>query len=157
MKRFISHRGNINGKMESWENEPTYIDLAIKKGYEVEIDIWYVDGVLWLGHDKPQYGGIELRWLRDRLGKLWIHCKNKEAMEFFYENGYEFNYFWHENDDMTLTSIGVIWAYPNKQQIKNSIAVLPELHDDDISVCLGVCSDFIEKYKNDFTKLRDKA
>jgi len=52
----ISHRGNINGKFESYENEPTYIDLALSKGYDVEIDVWYVDGLLYLGHDKPQYG-----------------------------------------------------------------------------------------------------
>lgn len=155
MKHFIAHRGNINGIMESWENEPTYIDLAIKKGYDVEIDVWYVDGILWLGHDKPQYG-TDIRWLRDRLSKLWIHCKNKEAMEFFNQSQYLFNYFWHDKDDMTLTSLGVIWAYPNKQKIKNSVAVLPELNDDDTSVCLGICSDVIKKYKDEFTtNIRD--
>jgi len=37
----ISHRGNINGRFESWENEPTYIDKAIAEGYDVEIDIWH--------------------------------------------------------------------------------------------------------------------
>ena len=57
------------------------------------------------------------------------------------------HYFWHQNDDITLTSKGYIWAYPGKQPIKNSIAVLPEIHNDDISNCIGICSDIIEAYK----------
>ena len=141
----ISHRGNIDGRLESWENEPTYIDLAISKGYDVEIDVWYVDGILYLGHDKPDYG-VEFRWFRDRISKLWIHCKNIDAVIFFKESQYEFNYFWHQEDTITLTSKNHIWVYPGKQPIKNSIAVMPEINDDDISKCLGVCSDYIEKY-----------
>ena len=83
--KLISHRGNINGRMESMENEPTYIDLAISKGYEVEVDVWYKDNILWLGHDKPDYG-VDFKWFRDRIDKLWIHCNNIEAMEFFNVN-----------------------------------------------------------------------
>jgi hypothetical protein len=40
-----------------------------------------------------------------------------------------------------------MWVYPGKQPIKGGVAVLPEIHNDDISQCYGVCSDFIEKYK----------
>ena len=59
----IAHRGNTNGSFESYENEPMYIDKAIQEGFDVEVDVWYVDGVLYLGHDKPQYG-INFRWFR---------------------------------------------------------------------------------------------
>ena len=147
--KLISHRGNINGRMESMENEPTYIDLAISKGYEVEVDVWYKDNILWLGHDKPDYG-VDFKWFRDRISNLWIHCKNIEAMTFFNANFemFPFNYFWHENDTVTLTSLNYIWAFPNKQPIKNSIAVMPELFNDDVSSAIGVCSDFVKKYKN---------
>ena len=85
--------------------------------------------------------------MRDRLSKLWIHCKNIEAVIFFSECEYDFNYFWHENDTITLTSTKKIWAFPGKQPIKNSIAVMPELFKDDISKCLGICSDYISNYK----------
>ena len=142
----ISHRGNINGRMESWENEPTYLDLAISKEYDIEVDVWYVDGVLYLGHDKPQYG-VDFRWFRDRITKLWVHCKNIEAVLFFKTCQYEFNYFWHETDTITLTSNGHIWTYPGKQPIKNSIAVMPEINNDNTIDCLGICSDYIEKYQ----------
>ena len=142
----IAHRGNINGKFESWENEPSYIDKTITNGYDVEIDAWYIDNQLYLGHDNPQYK-IDFRWMRYRLSKLWIHCKNIEAVIFFSECEYDFNYFWHENDTITLTSTKKIWAFPGKQPIKNSIAVMPELFKDDISKCLGICSDYISNYK----------
>jgi hypothetical protein len=60
-----------------------------------------------------------------------------------------FNYFWHEEDTMTLTSYGYMWVYPGKQPVKNSIAVMPEIHNDDISECKGVCSDYIKNYKDE--------
>ncbi len=143
----ISHRGNISGPIPEAENNPEYIDDAIRLGYDVEIDIWYVDGMLWLGHDEPQYE-IGQRWLQDRKEKLWIHCKNIEAMVYFnFTLVNQYNYFWHQEDDVTLTNHKVIWAYPGKQPIKNSIAVIPELYNDNISQCIGVCSDFISKYK----------
>ena len=141
----ISHRGNTNGKFESYENEPAYIDKAILEGFNVEVDVWMVEGQLFLGHDKPQYG-VSQKWLNDRHYSLWIHCKNIEAMEWF--NSFDgFNYFWHENDVMTLTSNGWMWVYPGKQPIKGSIAVMPEIYNDDISECEGICSDYIKKYK----------
>jgi hypothetical protein len=156
----ISHRGNTNGIFESWENEPTYVDKAIKDGYDVEIDVWYEKGkpskytesgyspgIIYLGHDKPLYG-IDFRWIRDRFPRLWIHCKNVEAVEFFSNCGYPLNYFWHQTDDIALTSLKHIWTYPGKTIHNGAIAVLPELHPGwDISEAGGVCSDYIENYK----------
>ena len=142
----IAHRGNLNGKFESYENEPNYIDSAIREGYDVEVDVWYQNGNLWLGHDKPQYG-VDFRWFRDRLTKLWIHCKNIEALLYFKDCGYEAHYFWHEEDTVTLTSKGYIWAYPGMQPIRDSIAVMPELKQDDVSSCIGICSDYVNNYK----------
>lgn len=145
----ISHRGNINGRIEEAENRPDYIQDTIRLGYDVEIDVWYIDGEWWLGHDKPQYQ-IDLEWLQQRSHNLWVHCKNTKAVEYFYENENDckdINWFWHEEDKLTLTSYGYIWVYPGKQPIEKSISVLPEIYNDDVSKCLGICSDYIEKYK----------
>jgi hypothetical protein len=142
----ISHRGNIVGRFESYENEPNYIDLALSEGYDVEVDVWVIEGIFYLGHDKPQYG-ITLDWLNERKDKLWIHCKNTEAVEWFNTLCNTYNYFWHQEDTLTLTSKGYIWVYPGKQPINNSIAVMPEINNDDTSHCLGICSDFIQNYK----------
>jgi hypothetical protein len=152
----ISHRGNINGRFESWENEPTYIDLAIQKGYDVEIDVWCVDGIIWLGHDKPLYGGLSINWFLKRANKLWIHCKNIEALEYFKNFTHEINYFWHENDRATVTSKIYIISHVDQEPIEGSIAMMPEKHNFDVSKCVGVCSDYIEKYKtDDTTNIRD--
>lgn len=150
---FISHRGNINGITRSLENKPSYIDLAIENGYDVEIDFWLINDIgceiLYLGHDKPEYK-IQIDWLIKRKSKLWIHCKNYESIVFLSKISIEFNYFWHENDKCTLTSKGFIWSFPNIN-IDNSVSVLPEIHDEkNLNNRIGICSDFIYKYKLDY-------
>lgn len=147
---YISHRGNVDGKKPHLENKPEYIDEALNLDYDVEIDVWMIEGVVLLGHDEPQYG-ITQHWLNKRYERLWVHCKNIEAMEWFNSIG-GFNYFWHEEDTMVLTSKNIIWAYPGKQPIIGSIAVMPEIGNDDISECLGICSDVIKKYKDETTQ-----
>ena len=59
------------------------------------------------------------------------------------------HYFWHQNDDYTITSKGFIWTYPGKKLLPQSICVLPEIVNYKTIDCLGICSDFILKYKND--------
>jgi hypothetical protein len=140
----ISHRGNINGKIIEAENRPDYIDDTIRLGYDVEIDLWVVDGKIYLGHDSFQYE-INDEWLNERIDKLWIHCKNVESLNWIKNTS--LHYFWHENDTLTLTSKNYIWVYPGKQPIVGSIAVMPEIFNDDVSNCLGICSDFIQNYK----------
>jgi hypothetical protein len=68
----ISHRGNTNGLFAFLENQPKYLDSAIKQGYDVELDIWKVNNELWTGHDYPQYH-ITLDWLYSRIKNIWIH------------------------------------------------------------------------------------
>ena len=145
---FISHRGNINGKGER-ENSPEIIDNVISLGYQVEIDIWKIEDSFFTGHDYQEFE-IKIDWLKERNNDLWVHCKNVESIEFFNSEKIDLNYFWHEEDLMTLTSKGFMWVYPGKQPLKNSISVMPEIHDDDTSMCIGICSDFIEKYRLDY-------
>jgi hypothetical protein len=146
----ISHRGNISGPNPERENHPDYILEALKAGYEVEIDVWFVDGKFKLGHDNPQYD-FPFELINEHHSKIWIHCKNTAALEILLDLdpvGAKVNYFWHEQDTVALTSKNNIWAYPGKQPIKHSIAVLPELNEtEDLSLCIGICSDHIEKYK----------
>tara|TARA_R110001632_G_scaffold72324_2_gene167325 strand:- start:670 stop:1110 length:441 start_codon:yes stop_codon:yes gene_type:complete len=140
--KLISHRGNTKGKIKTLENTPEYIDQTLKMGYDVEIDLWVIDNMLFLGHNKP-INEIKIEWILDRVSNLWVHCKNIEAVEYFQNSNPSINYFWHEGDTLTLTSKNNIWAFPGKQPIKNSIAVMPEIHNDSIKGCFGVCSDYI--------------
>ena len=43
---FISHRGNLKGRVPDMENHPNHIRNALTKGFEVEIDVWYKDNDL---------------------------------------------------------------------------------------------------------------
>lgn len=150
----ISHRGNTNGKFESYENEPNYIDKAIKQRYQVEVDVWYQDNQLYLGHDAPLYG-VNRDWFVERIDYLWIHCKDVQTLSYFNNrpNGMkygftkQFNYFYHTDEDVVLTSNGYMWMHPETKPCENGIAVHPEQNDWDVSGCKGICSDFIERYK----------
>ena len=139
--KLISHRGNLNGKTDE-ENNPNLID-KILNNFDVEIDFWIKDD-LYLGHDFPEYK-IELSFLRKK--GLWIHCKNIEALKFCKQYNIENNYFYHQNDDVVLTSNGYFWTYPGKKLTEYSIAVLPELKKfEDIQTCFGICTDFVLNY-----------
>jgi hypothetical protein len=140
----ISHRGNLNGKIPNNENHPEYIDEALHAGFDVEIDMWWVDGRIYLGHDEPQFE-VDDKWLTERMNNLWVHCKNVELLNWIRSTS--LHWFWHEEDTLTLTSKGYVWVYPGKQPIVGSIAVMPEIHDEDVSKCIGVCSDIISSYK----------
>lgn len=139
----IAHRGLIHGPDKQTENHPEYIELALSLGFAAEVDLWVKNSILMLGHDKPQYR-TDLDFLR--RSDVIVHCKNIEAL--LYCRLHDLHYFWHENDTLTLTSRGWIWAYPGKQPITDSIAVMPELHDDDISQCRGICTDYCLDYRN---------
>ena len=142
--KLISHRGNINGPNTDKENHPSYINLALKDGYHVEIDVWYIDNRILLGHDYGQHQ-VTIDFLKNK--HLWCHAKNLEALEFMLEQ--DIHCFWHQEDDYTLTSKGIPWVYPGKKVSKNSIWVLPEKTNYKYIKldCLGICSDNISHYK----------
>jgi hypothetical protein len=144
MKVLISHRGNVNGSNPHLENRMDYIDAALMLGYDVEIDVWYHNSNIYLGHDYPQHIS-DIDWFNFRKEYIWIHCKNIQAIEYFHKT--DFNYFWHEADYLTITSKGYLWVHSGKQPIVNGIHVMPSEYDD-VSMCYGICSDTVSKYKH---------
>jgi hypothetical protein len=151
MTTLIAHRGNLNGPDPSRENHPYYIEQAIEKGYDVEIDLRMYNGILHLGHDESQYD-IDLSFLMKHQGKLWVHCKDNEAFHFV--NKYtRLNYFWHDTDDYTMTSYGFVWAYPGKPPVGDRcVMVMPERHWTVAEMVkfktYSICSDYVEQIKN---------
>jgi hypothetical protein len=148
--KFIAHRGNLNGKQPDLENSPKFIDFAISKGFDVEIDLRSDENKnIYLGHDTLDHQ-INNSFLIDRKDNLWIHCKDRQAFDICLQ--YALNCFWHTNDDYTLTSNGTVWAYPGRLPTQyNSVMVLPELFWK-LDECLkfkpyGICSDFVESIR----------
>lgn len=104
--KIISHRGNLSGPNLVDQNKPSYILKAIAEGFDVEVDVWYVDGNFYLGHDAPDHY-VNLDFLRQN--GLWCHAKNYSALFELLRIG--INCFWHQEDDLTLTSSGYIWTH----------------------------------------------
>ena len=102
-----------------------------------------------MGHDLPQYK-INYSFLIKYKCKLFIHCKNIEALHFILNKNDDLECFFHDNDDCVLTSKGNIWTYPGKILTEKSICVMPErtenYNDYDIRRCIGICSDYVSKY-----------
>ena len=121
------------------ENSPSYIMAAVDSGFDVEVDVWKVDDLIYLGHDQPQYL-IDLSFLNNE--RFWCHCKNIDALHYLLEEG--IRCFFHSTDDVTLTSDGYIWTYPGKKITKKSICVLPEKsYHNTIDLAAGICSDYV--------------
>ncbi len=119
-------------------------------GFDIETDLWCDEGLLFLGHDKPEHI-IDLYFLSEWKDKLWIHSKNFNALNFCLKNN--FNTFYHTDEDYVLTSNGHIWAYTGKELIcddkTNVISVLPDKKNLElISNCYAICTDEPTWWKN---------
>lgn len=153
--KIIAHRGNLNGPNPLRENSADYIEEAISEGFDVEIDLRVVDDECYLGHDDPQYY-VTMGWLRKYKDDLWIHCKNREALQKMSSSSIKFNYFYHETDHYTLTSKGIGWVLVGQIPYSNSVIVLPENIDlyrfnpEYIEKSYGICTDKPIFYKNKF-------
>lgn len=153
--QIIAHRGLMHGPDHALENSPAQIEKALAAGFEVEIDVWFknmpVEGGMlnqvrpswWLGHDEPTYEVTE-SFLR-RPG-LWLHCKNVEALNHMTTG---MHHFWHETDAHTLTSKGVVWSYPRREDTHRrlSVIVLPEW---EIDPAYDIGEVLLQYFENDY-------
>ena len=135
----IAHRGNFDGPSK-FENEPNHVLKTWRMGYDVEVDVSYIDGKFYLGHDTPDYE-VDSSFLQ--MTGVWCHAKTIEALHAMLD--YEgINCFWHQEDDFTLTSKNYIWTYPGKFGTRRSVIV--DLHKNWIlknySGVFGICTDY---------------
>ena len=90
----IAHRGNTKGRNKALENDPSYINSATSKGHHCEVDVWFIKGDFWLGHDAPTYP-TDIDFLEN--DKLICHAKNIEALHEMLKSS-NIHCFWHEQD-----------------------------------------------------------
>lgn len=136
--KIISHRGNTNGINKDLENNPSHI-IGVLNKFDVEVDVWFIDNKWFLGHDNPQYE-VLFDFFKSNM---WLHCKNLQACEQLLKTN--LNWFWHENDKVTLTSKGYIWVYPGVY-VDNGITVEFGYNISLPKDILGVCTDYPELY-----------
>ena len=152
--KHISHRGNISGREPEKENSPSFIEIAISKGYDVEIDFRTHENKLYLGHDTPDYL-VDLDWVFDKKDSLWIHCKDLKTAQKLFELSKDvtgLKYFCHNEDDFTLVSSGHIWVHYNPLDKFNEYldgnCIIPLLDLELIEKyynpnVYGICSDYV--------------
>lgn len=140
--KLISHRGNLYGPNQATENSPQVVIQALHQGFEVEIDVWYVDDEWFLGHDSPQYP-IGLPFLQQK--GLWCHAKNLCALTGMLYHPF-IHCFWHQTDYVTLTNRGIPWCFPGFSMEKG----ISVLHSRNATIprerILGICTDWISDY-----------
>jgi hypothetical protein len=139
----ISHRGNVNGPSKDLENKVETIESTIRLGYDVEIDLWYINNSFYLGHDNPDTL-VSFDFLDENKNKLWIHCKNLECLDKLHETN--FNYFWHDKDLSTITSKGIFWSL-NGYYLKNGVTVELDIIDEVPKNIFGICTDYVNHYQ----------
>lgn len=147
--KYIAHRGLIDGPNLELENNPEHITDVLYMSYDCEVDLWKIKEEWWLGHDEPKYKVDE-----KFIGKqgLWLHCKNLDALLELSTRPIHYEYFWHQEDDFTLTSGNYIWTYPGKDLTTNSISVQPEADEawwnwtKDCKNIAGVCTKYVKKF-----------
>ena len=73
----IAHRGNINGPNPLRGKPSRLYSLYNRKGYNVEVDFWYLENTWVLGHDEPEYEVSDnmLGTFKSRFA-CWYHYKN---------------------------------------------------------------------------------
>ena len=152
---FIAHRGNTAGAKPYLENSPEYVDAALEDNFYVEVDVRkdIEQETLVMGHDYGEYE-LPIVWFEERKPKLFIHAKDLTTLSYFIsrDDYNEWNVFWHQKDAYTLTTSGLVWAYPGSVIDKNCICVMPEnaqYFKEDLEKCFGICSDNVDVLRSE--------
>jgi hypothetical protein len=147
-KQLILHRGlSIHDRLT--ENEPNTLATRDNNNLNVECDIWYHKNKWYLGHDSPTYliENIDL-FLKSK--QRLIHAKDgktlAEIIDYCNKRGYDNEIFYHTNEDYVLTTSNMIIAYPGKELYKNTLCMMPEnmnreITNEEYNNIIGVCSD----------------
>jgi len=128
----IAHRALLRGPDFIKENTIDSINECIRMNINIELDIRYIDGNWYLGHDHPQEI-IDLDTFDFGFVHVFFHCKNIETLNrccnTLFKEQFEgqIDFFYHDQDSVTLTKNGLIWSYPKSKLFDWSICVMPEL------------------------------
>lgn len=137
----ILHKGNFNGSNPLIENHPSHIKDMLRRGFKCEIDVWFVDGFFYLGHDAPVYGVEECFLEND---DLFCHAKNLPALYRMLNNS-NIHCFFHQNDTCAITSQGMIWQSHYDNLTDRTIVVDTTDTPNYNANCYGLCVDYAPK------------
>lgn len=141
--RIYSHRGNLSGKSPR-ENEPAFLQDCIAAGFHVEVDLWFVDGAYFLGHDGPEHP-IDLKDF-DRE-EVIFHLKSPHLPALRHADAFAI-----DNDRYVLTLRGLLWTNFGQPTNPQGVMCSPELVGDPTPIpdfvrairqdAAGICTDY---------------
>lgn len=142
----VCHRGNLYGPVKEMENNFGILLQRSTQGYHVEVDVWYHEQALWLGHDKPEYK-ITLEWLAKSKRRL-IHAKDGPTLDYLLKESrrlaLDLHVFYHTDEDYVLTNKGLVICYPGKPLLNGSLCMMPEratYTHEELQTCFSICTD----------------
>ncbi len=108
--KLIAKRGLFEGPNPETENTVKQIQLALSKGYWVEVDIWKINNEWFIGHDVRKRSINLNKTFAGYFDKIYFHCKNQEAYDGLESNS---NNFIHNEENYAITSKGEKWQHGN--------------------------------------------
>ena len=147
----IAHRGNTEGSNPNLENTPKYLEQALAKGFDIEVDVRlskqekHPDTELYyLGHNE-EGNPTTLSFLQQ--SSVWCHAKDYYTFRSLLDKGV--HCFFLEDDLVALTSNRYLWHGPTKNSsvfdnnLERTICVMPEywIGEPNLENFMGVCSD----------------
>lgn len=127
--RCYAHRGNFLGKKPELENTRLYIKNALCNGFGAEVDVWYLDGKLYLGHDKP---GVEISLEFLINDRIIVHAKDVNTLKYLAKFT-NIHSFFQSSDEVSITTWGKFVHHQNSTQVnfgKNDIMVCERYPSD---------------------------
>jgi hypothetical protein len=139
MTLLIAHRGNYDGPVPEKENHLIHLEKAIEQSFDVEIDVWNMNGQWFFGHLEPSVA-VTLTDINRLSPHAWYHAKNYGALYLLNKQGH--HTFAHRDDPFVVTNRGWIWSHRG-QPNPGGIVVMPLLASEQqlIRSAAGVCHD----------------
>lgn len=152
---YISYQGIYDGTEYQAANTPSQISKALAMGFSVMIDVWRIDGLLYVGNGQP-LDQVTERYIQGP--RVWINAQNDEMKEWIVDQPSRLypNYFWFDAPTppppYATASNGKLIT-PGTVPINNdSVIFLPEIDDKSLFSttklkCYGVCSTYLTYIK----------
>lgn len=129
--QLISYRGIFDGTNFEYANTVDQIGRAFNAGYSVMVDVWRVDGIIYLGTDAPL---VEVSATYLKGNRFWLNARNTEMQDWLQTQSLTDypNYFWFPDDTESTnveTSGGQLITPGNAPVNNTSIIFIPERVD----------------------------
>jgi len=148
---YISYQGIFDGTNYEDANTPPQISKALQAGFSCMVNVWRINGILYVGNGSPN---IQITEKYIQGPRFWINAQNDEMKAWIVTQPSKLypNYFWFDASTppppYATASNGKL-VTPGTVPINNdSVIFLPEIQDRSMFStvklrCYGICSTYL--------------